>query len=658
MSNSEGQPRAQSGEAQALRDLMDDGLRHIALAERLHGIADHTDLGRMRMGVRMRNILDREGLESYGQIKAMSVNDLLALRGAGVGSVGELLEALIATAGSSPVSGEGSDSEHRSEPEQLWESEVLADLLTLARWHRILGSEDVSVLAVSDDVVEPAPVTEARARINALSASALLADAPEGGAGAAAVESVIAGIGERELAVLRDRVMADRPASLDDLGTRFGVTRERIRQLETKLVERLTARMQEGDLHSLATIAAGAIGSLVGLRTLVQRHPTLGEHVDSIGQPVWRFLDRLDSQYEIKDGWCVQGTIERAVSRTRRELMRLADGRVFVELAAVDEPNLDLSVEWLEYCGVTILRGCALLGRAGMADRAEVILHVEQAQMSAEDLVAAIGIERSVRSLRNQLSDDPRFARVDRDDWALTAWGLTGYLPIRAMIGRSLSAAGGEMTIDDLIGDITSRFDVSPRSIAAYATSFPYISSKGMVRRRVRRDMRRPRRKGFAQTRGLYRHDDSVKMRFVVNSEHLRGSGSPLPNAIGEEIDLSVAEAKTLQRTLVEGTILVSWRGPQIVLGSIRAEVEALGLTEGDVAFLVFGADGTFGVEPIAATSSAESYVLALTGDPSCDADGVWATLASRIDSAADDRDAVIAALTARGDAQIVEAIK
>lgn len=535
-----------------------------------------------------------------------------------------------------------------------WQRDLIADVETLARWHRILGSEDVSVLSVPEDVVEPAAVAAARVRMASLSASDLLPEVEEIGAAAAAIERVLVVLGDRELAVLRDRVMADDPASLDDLGRRFEVSRERIRQVESKLIGRLIGHAQSGDIHALATIASGAIGALVGLRTLVQRHPTLGQIVPSIGQPVWRFLDRIDPVYEIKDGWCARGTVADAVTRTKRAFAELAGDRAFVELAAVDDPEIELAPEWLEYSGLIVLRGCVLLGRGGMPDRAEVVLHTLQEPMSSDALLAELGVDRSVRSLRNQLSEDSRFARVDRDDWALASWGLTGYLGIRAMIGRSLSAAGGEMTVDALIDDLTSRFDVSPRSIVAYATAFPYTTSKGIVRRRGRRDMRRPRRKGLAQTRGLYRHDDKVKLRFLVNSEHLRGSGSTLPNAIGEEIDLSIAEAKTLARSGADGTILVSWRGPQIILGSVRGEVERLGLSAGDTAFFVFGSDGTFGVEPMEESFTLESRMLALTGGNSADRE-LWATLADRIDLAAEDREAVLAALSARGDARIVE---
>jgi RNA polymerase sigma-32 factor len=44
---------------------------------------------------------------------------------------------------------------------------------------------------------------------------------------------------EREQAILRDRLLAEEPLTLDELGARFGVSRERIRQLEKLLMSQL-----------------------------------------------------------------------------------------------------------------------------------------------------------------------------------------------------------------------------------------------------------------------------------------------------------------------------------------------------------------------------------------------------------------------------------
>ena len=50
---------------------------------------------------------------------------------------------------------------------------------------------------------------------------------------------------ERDTRILRARVLADEPLSLQALGDEFGVTRERVRQVEKKLVERLGAYLRE-----------------------------------------------------------------------------------------------------------------------------------------------------------------------------------------------------------------------------------------------------------------------------------------------------------------------------------------------------------------------------------------------------------------------------
>jgi RNA polymerase sigma-32 factor len=52
-------------------------------------------------------------------------------------------------------------------------------------------------------------------------------------------------LGERELRILRERVLADEPKTLQELGDEFKLTRERVRQLEKQLVDRLREYLQQ-----------------------------------------------------------------------------------------------------------------------------------------------------------------------------------------------------------------------------------------------------------------------------------------------------------------------------------------------------------------------------------------------------------------------------
>lgn len=60
----------------------------------------------------------------------------------------------------------------------------------------------------------------------------------------------------RELEIFRDRLLSDEPATLQDLGARWGVSRERARQLEKRMVLRLREYLQ-AELGDAVQIALG-----------------------------------------------------------------------------------------------------------------------------------------------------------------------------------------------------------------------------------------------------------------------------------------------------------------------------------------------------------------------------------------------------------------
>lgn len=65
-----------------------------------------------------------------------------------------------------------------------------------------------------------------------------------------------AGLSGRELEIFRDRLVADEPITLQDLGDRWGVSRERARQLEKRMVLRLREFLQ-AELGDAVQIALG-----------------------------------------------------------------------------------------------------------------------------------------------------------------------------------------------------------------------------------------------------------------------------------------------------------------------------------------------------------------------------------------------------------------
>jgi RNA polymerase sigma-32 factor len=57
-------------------------------------------------------------------------------------------------------------------------------------------------------------------------------------------------LNEREAFILEKRLLSEEPALLDDIGQRFGVSKERARQLEVALLKKLRTRLGDFGLEA------------------------------------------------------------------------------------------------------------------------------------------------------------------------------------------------------------------------------------------------------------------------------------------------------------------------------------------------------------------------------------------------------------------------
>jgi RNA polymerase sigma-32 factor len=60
-----------------------------------------------------------------------------------------------------------------------------------------------------------------------------------------AVGEALACLSERELLIVRERLMSDEPRTLQELGDRLGVSKERVRQIEERARGKLRARLED-----------------------------------------------------------------------------------------------------------------------------------------------------------------------------------------------------------------------------------------------------------------------------------------------------------------------------------------------------------------------------------------------------------------------------
>lgn len=51
-------------------------------------------------------------------------------------------------------------------------------------------------------------------------------------------------LNEKELAILHERLLSDSPVTLREIGERYGVTRERVRQIEARLLQKIRQHLE------------------------------------------------------------------------------------------------------------------------------------------------------------------------------------------------------------------------------------------------------------------------------------------------------------------------------------------------------------------------------------------------------------------------------
>ncbi|RIX27844.1 sigma factor-like helix-turn-helix DNA-binding protein [Amnibacterium setariae] len=567
----------------------------------------------LRLRIRLKDGRTLDGTE----LRDLTVRRLTLLRGVGLQSVHDFLADLaerslqVAPGSHEPgqdegVAGDGEGPEvvGSSWIERLTLPEgVLQDFDTLLNWHQLIGRTSVPLLTRMAGA-EPPAVRSARDRILALDVSSVVGGTVGFDGLAARLEEAIDQLGERAIAVLRQRLFADQPTRLEDIGVEFGVTRERIRQIESRARARLELLVTEDDaLSSVIWTIREGLPLVQPLDGLLDRMPALKGRIDTTGRPVRIVLDRLDDAYEIDDGWVCRPTIDVARNETRDVLAGMADAHGLVELEAIRAlsrggalAGLDDGLqEWLGYCGLAVYEGRVLLRSRGLLDWAEALLAMDGRPCGADELLARMPIDRSVRSLKNQMGEDPRFVAVGRDRWALEEWGMPEYGSIRTQIGAAVDRAGGEVGLSELVDRLVAEHGVSARSVVSYASSGDFEVREGRVRRANERAIRI--RKSPEMTKRLYRTADGWAYRIRVNADHLRGSGFSVPAALFSAVRR--ADERTVTFDSEAGAQVLAWNGQQPTSGSIRRFLQLLDLGADDEVLLHFHDDRRFAVERV-----------------------------------------------------------
>lgn len=626
------------------------------------------DLG---LPIRATNAMQRQGVRVNGQLLGLTPAAMLDWRNVGVGTIDACLRrfAELSTLEVTPSTlADGSNAPRSATKDQALalatetSVSVSTDLSTIARWFATVGLSGQPLLGVPLPLATPVTVASARARLDEL----LPSDVLDGDESDRSIADHFAGavslFGDRAIEVLRYRVFADRPLTLDELAQGFGVTRERVRQIEGKARAELFSIINEdGNLADVADAVRALVGIILPLTDLLRHFPALAENVNLIDQPAWRVLDRLDDVYQIEDGWCVVPNMEAAQQATLEHLQELADAHGLVRLSdvtllkGVDPERLpEVTESWLLHCGYLLDDGWVMTRVQNLGDYAASVLAAEGNPLSAQEILDRFVVDRARSSLGNALASDDRFERVDRDKWALKEWGLDAYAGVRSIIRAELAKRGGRVPLGELIESVTARYTVAANSVAAYASTKPFETRGGMVE--LSTATHEPR-KTPERTRRLFRRPEAWVFRITVSADHLRGSGFSVPVGLASVCGLAPGRSVQLPCRLEDQ--FFGWSSSQPQLGSIRRFLVEDDIAAGTDAFLVFWDSGWFDLEPMGdlpGTPLADA--LALAGIEPMDASGERArrelSLALKLPPMSP-LSSIVAAYRERGDGDIAD---
>lgn len=584
-----------SARIRRLADFATEHCRSWPLESLFASIPEKYKLDDLDLNFRSANLLRRESLFTFGDLGALRVKDLFLLRSAGAVTVENILQKLAAaniesihTSGVEidAGAGVGAMADQGPAPSSPALDATIHALDVLATWQHIRNRAGEAVLdAEAFALPLPMRVQEAKDHIFSLTANEWDGDGRQARTLSAILTAHLQELSERQQIILRARVLAARPDTLDHVGAKLGVTRERIRQLETVILAQLGSWLSPGtDLAMHASAVRQRVSKLAKLDKVLNEMPALTELIEDTQQPAWYVLDKFDETFESDGEWIAEPTIDalRSEMALRFQQAEIAPG--LAPFSAVEGVVSDWRAlssedlrEWMLQCGYRELQDHFIAPSVrSIPDLAVAFLHIVGSSATAQEIHDEVASDRSVSSVRNALGADPRLARVDRQEWGLREWGSREYLGIRdaiaAMVGEKI-----QVSLDELIRDLTGDFNVSPRSIALYASTWPFETTAGIVRA-----AQNPKaaRKSLSQTRNIYQKGDGWTIRLTVTADHLRGSGFPMPVGLAAAIGLVPGERRSTPAGVE--SLTTTWSNAQPTFGSIRRHLLQLDCAVGD----------------------------------------------------------------------------
>ena len=382
--------------------------------------------------------------------------------------------------------------------------------------------------------------------------------------------------------------------TLQELAAEFGVSRERIRQVEVGVrhaFQRFLSEDGSAPIHWRAE-SIGQILGVAGKFNTVEEKLTAPEHCRDYSKVVLE----LAGPYVPEKGWYVLRSALQDEPTSR--ILEQSDevGRINFEMASrcLTEWGLDTAYhhDWLTQNGdIRHFNNQLVRWGTSVNDRLVFALADLGSPATVDELMRHIGEDRSRVAAVNAASTDARLVRVSRTHWGLSSWDLPEYSGTAYSMRSLLAEAGGSMSIDEVVLEMSRTFQVSESTTRTYSQCPMFVTKGNTICLRTQED--EPYKlnvESIDRATGVF-HLGPGRVGLLLKVDHnmLRGSGSLLPRAAGAilqiDVNANLEFADRLGNVVMVTFPETAFMGPS--LGSIRLIAENLLAAEGDILNLV-----------------------------------------------------------------------
>lgn len=295
---------------------------------------------------------------------------------------------------------------------------------------------------------------------------------------------ILGSLTSREQLILKRRLLANSPNTLQELGKQIGVTRERIRQIELGVLDSI-----ENAVGPEISIATSLLNERLGPVTSVTKiEKLIADFFDSLSTnqteiDLANCLIKSRLNYSCVQGICFNEAAISAIKILGDTATKLAD-----DVGLIDKKTLQDHLpdeKWGSFFP-QLVQGCRLhrIGdRLALRDtiKARVkaaILKIGRAA-TKEEIETVCGLDSD--QIRGPLSGIPTVVRMDKTRWGLVEWTDDVYEGISTEIIQRVNEDGGATPLRRLLEELPNQFRVSKSSVRAYVGTPKFTLSDGYV---------------------------------------------------------------------------------------------------------------------------------------------------------------------------------